>query len=196
MTDLWQLPRQITVGGRDYPIHADYRDILQIIGYLDEPALPEFIRWQVALALFYEDRIPPEHRQQAMEQLAEFIRCGAPDTPGPRLLDWQQDAPAIISDINKAAGQELRSLPYLHWWTFLGWFHAIGQGQLSTLVSIRDKLRRGQKLDAWEKDFYRQNKDRVELQKRRSPEEEDERARLLQLLDGPLRSRSVCGAVG
>lgn len=184
MTDLWQLPRAVTLGEESVPIHADYRDILEIMGYLDDPALPEFLRWDIALALFYEGDVPPAHRQQAMEALSDFIRCGAPDTPGPRLLDWQQDAAMIISDVNKTAGQELRSLPFLHWWTFLGWFHAIGQGQLSTVVGIRDKLRRGQKLEGWERDFYRQNKALVELKKQLTDAEQAEKDRLNRLLDG------------
>ena len=49
----------------------------------------------------------------------------------------------IIADINKVAGTEVRSLSFLHWWTFLSFFHAIGEGQLSTLISIREKLRTG-----------------------------------------------------
>ena len=40
----------------------------------------------------------------------------------------------------------------------------IGQGQLSLLVSIRDKRRRGEKLEPWEESYYRQNKAAVELQ--------------------------------
>lgn len=184
MTDLWHLPRVAVIGGESYPIHADFRDVLEIFSYLDDPALPEYFRWEIALGLFYEGEIPSEHHQQAIEWLSDFIRCSQPDTPGPRLLDWQQDAPVILSEVNKAAGCEIRSLPFLHWWTFLGWFHGIGQGQLSTLVSIRDKLRRGKALEGWEKEFYRQNKHRVELKKRCTPAEEAEKQRLERLLSG------------
>lgn len=183
MTDLYQLPRSVEIGGTQYSFHPDFRDILEILGYLDDPALPEFIRWQVALALFYEEPVAEEHWQQAVAYLSEFLRCGAPDLPGPRLLDWQQDAMVIISDVNKAAGQELRSLPFVHWWTFLGWFHAIGQGQLAALVTVRDKLSRGKQLEGWEKDFYRQNKAAVELKKRLSPQELAEQQRLNRLLN-------------
>lgn len=119
-----------------------------------------------------------------MQWLADFICCGAreQEQPGRKLLDWEQDAPMIVAEVNKAAGQEVRVLPFVHWWTFLGWFHAIGEGQLSTVVAIRDKLRRGKKLEQWEKDFYRENKHRVELRKRYTPEELAEQARLQKLL--------------
>lgn len=183
MTGLWSLPVTAELGGKTYPIHADYRDILEIFSYLEDPDLPEYLRWQIALALFYEGEIPQEDQQEAMEQLASFIACGRPEgKPGPKLLDWQQDAPAIIADVNKTAGQEIRALPFVHWWTFMAWFNAIGEGQLSTLVSIRDKLRRGKKLETWEKEFYRENKDRVDMKKRYSQEELAEQARLKELL--------------
>lgn len=184
--DPWSLPERVTVAGREYAIHADFRDILNIIRRLEDPDEPEFVRWTVALALFYEDwqSIPPAHRGEAMEQLARFIACGREETarPGPKLLDWEQDAGVIVADVNRVAGCEVRALPFLHWWSFAAWFHAIGEGQLSTLVSIRDKLRRGKPLEKWERDFYRENKSRVDLKQRYSAEERAEQERLKRML--------------
>jgi len=181
--DIWHLPMQATIGGRTYPLHAAYRDILEIFSYLNDPEKPDCIKWEVALALFYAGEIPEQHRMEAVEYFKNFICCGQPeDKPGPRLLDWQHDAGAIISDINRTAGQEVRALPFVHWWTFLSWFHGIGEGQLSTLVSIRDKLARGKKLEKWEKDFYRENKARVDLPKRYTAEERAQQQRLKALL--------------
>ena len=183
MTDLYSLPITVTLGGREYPVNADFRQVLKIIYALENPDWPEFLRWQVALELFCPG-VPDEHRAAAMEFLASFISCGGPDTPGPRLLDWQKDAAVIISDVNRAAGKELRQEKFVHWWTFLGWFHAIGQGQLATLVSIRDKRRRGQKLEAWEQEYYRQNKALVDLPPRLTSAEQAERERLNALVNG------------
>lgn len=179
----WRLPETAEIGGTAYKLNTDFRDILEIMGYLDNQEMPEYLRWRIALALFYEGEIPAQDQQEAMGYLAAFISCGETDgKPGPKLLDWEQDARAIIADVNKVAGTEIRSMPYLHWWTFLSYFNAIGDGQLSTLVSIRDKLRRGKKLEQWEKDFYRENKSRVDLKKKYSAEELAEQERLKKLL--------------
>lgn len=86
------------------------------------------------------------------------LRQTLPRSPAPPLLDWEQDAPLIAADINKAAGCEVRALPYLHWWTFMAWFNSIGDGQLATLLRVRSKLRHGQKLQPWEQDYYRKTK--------------------------------------
>ncbi len=184
MIPAWGLPTDTLLGGRRYRIHADYRDILEIFSYLEDPDLPEYLRWQIALALFYEEEIPQVHQQEALDYLVRFINCGSmqTDKPGPKLLDWEQDATMIVADVNKVAGQEIRALPFLHWWTFMAYFHAVGEGQLSTVVSIRDKLRRGKKLEDWEKTFYRENKRRIDLPVRYTREEREEQARLKRLL--------------
>ena len=181
----WELPATARIGGVIYPIYADYRDILEIFRYLEDPNEPEYVRWQIALALFYEGEIPAEHMGEAIEYLVKFLSCGdTKPTPGPKLLDWEQDAQIIISDVNKVAQQEIRAMPYLHWWTFLSWFHAIGEGQLSSLVAIRQKLQKGQKLEPWEQEYYRKNKAQVDLRRRYSAEELAEQERLQKLLGG------------
>lgn len=180
---LWALPTALEVAGVSYPIHADFRDILEIFGVLQDDSLPEFIRWHVALALFYEGEIPEKNLSEAVAVMADFFRAGRQESgDGPALVDWVQDAPLIAADINKAAGQELREKPFVHWWTFLGWFHCIGEGQLSMVVSLRDKLRRGKKLDDQEREYYRANRSLVERKRSLSPEEQAEKERLEKLL--------------
>lgn len=169
----WSLPTCAEFGGIQYPIHGDYRDILDIFSYFSDPELPDFMRWRIALALFYDRPVPPAYEQEAIDFLVDFINGGQPEHSGggKALLDWEQDAELIVADINKTAGQEIRALPFLHWWTFLSWFHAIGEGQLSSVITIRDKLNRGKKLEGWEKKFYREHKKRVDMKKRYTRQE-------------------------
>lgn len=179
----WELPDSAEIGGTTYELNTDYRDVLEIIKYLENPELSDLLRWRIAVGLFYEGEIPDAHLQEAMEYLASFISCGeTDDKPAPKLLDWDQDAKTIVSDINRVAGTEVRALPYLHWWTFISYFKAIGDGQLSMLVSIRDKLRRGKKLEKWEQEYYRENKSHVDLKKKYTAEELAEQERLKKLL--------------
>lgn len=181
LLDLWVLPQKTVIQGVAYALHTDYRDILEIIACLNNPDLPVLFRWQIALALFYEPIPPAAHRKAAMEYLAEFIGCGSASDNAPPLISWQQDAGAIIADINQVSGKEIRREPYIHWWTFLAWFHSIGQGQLSGLVAIRSKLRRGEKLDEAEQAFFRSHRKQVLLQSE-SLQQQEEKRRLEQRL--------------
>nr|DAO12765.1 MAG TPA: hypothetical protein [Caudoviricetes sp.] len=110
-----------------------------------------------------------------------FINGGrdeAPARPQPKVIDWEQDGSLIVADVNRVAGCEVRSLQFCHWWTFLAWFQGIGEGQLSTVVSIREKRRRGKKLEAWEREFYQEHREMVDFKKRYTDEEREEQERL------------------
>ncbi len=166
MMNGWDLPVSLDVGGAMYKINADFRDIFEVIQYLSSDSAEALY---VALALFYDDfdSIPEGSYQEATERMLAFISCGEDEdrNPKPKLIDWEQDRGMIIADINKVAGCEVRSLPYCHWWTFIAWFNGIGEGQLATVVSIREKLRKGKKLETWERDFYHNNRSKVDFKR-------------------------------
>ena len=175
--NLWALPTTHTIHGTTYVLNTDFRDILEIIEQLNDENTPEYLRWGIAVALFYEQDVPDSDMQEAMEYLAEFISAGSTDDkPGPKLLDWNQDAQMIVSGVNKVAGKEIRSVQYMHWWTFIGLFHEIGEGQLSTIISIRHKRATGKKLEKWEQEFYREHRDKVDFRKPKDPEDEEIKA--------------------
>lgn len=184
----WELPDAVSFGGKTYAVNTDYRDVLDIIKYLNDKSEPEQVRLYIALKLFYEDfdSIPIARRTEAVNALMKFINCGEDaeenSRPSPKRIDWEQDKLAIVSDVNRTAGCEVRALPYLHWWTFVGYFNAIGEGQLSTLVGIRDKLRKGQKLDDWEQEYYSENKSRIDFKQQLTPEEQRVKNELLERL--------------
>ena len=182
----WDLPQSVELGGKQYHINADFREVLEVIDYLTDPERPEYIRWRIALSLFYDEKIPPEIAQEAMEAMVGFIgENEEPDKkPMPKLIDWGQDSKAIIADVNKVAGCEIRSLQFLHWWTFLAYFRGVGEGQLSTIVSIRSKLANHKKLEKWEQEYYQENKKTIDFKKRYTAEELEEQARLNEILNG------------
>ncbi len=187
--DLWTLPTAGEWEGRRYAIHSDYRDVLTVIAWLTGAQGGELLpeeRWYTAMYLFYRDfaAMPRRDWQAASDFLAMFLAGGRPqpEQPGPKLLDWQQDAALIAAGVNRVAGRDVRTLPYLHWWSFLACFDAIGEGTLATVVSIRDKLRRGRRLEGWELEFYRAHRAEVDLRPALTGEEAAARAELQALL--------------
>lgn len=183
----WGLPQTVSIGGLDYAVHADYRDVLDIIAHLGDQTLDEQTRMYVALALFYEDFASMDDCDyaEAAEQMFLFVNCGEKETDcrqSPKTIDWEQDKNLIVADVNRVAGCEIRSLPFCHWWTFIAWFNGVGEGQLSAVVSIRNKVRQNKKLDDWEQAFYREHRERVDFKQFYSEEELAEQERLKKLL--------------
>lgn len=173
----WGLPTCAEIGKVEYQINTDYRDVLEIIGVLQDFEKHESIRALLALSLFYEgfEQMPAVYHQDAFNYLCEFINCGEPEdgTPQPKTIDWEQDRMIIAAEINKVAGTEVRAIPYLHWWTFMSYFNGIGDGQLSFIVSIREKLRKGKKLEKHEREFYQANRGKVDFKKKITQKEKD-----------------------
>lgn len=188
----WHLPTSLTIGEVGCAIRTDYRVILGIYHYLNDPDYTDEERWAIALKTFYVDidKIPPELYVEAALQMLNFFRCGADenedDRRKPPTMDWDQDADIIIPAVNKVAGYDVRGVKYLHWWTFFALYMEIGEGTFSTVVSIRSKQARGKKLEDYEKDFIRENPSIVRLRKRKTAEElrqeAEDRAALAALL--------------
>lgn len=189
------LPWALPVGGVEYPIRTDYRNVLQVFEAFQDPELEQTEKWIVAIYLMFEDLSCDDDVMQAaqdgfdledaIKQISWFISAGQPEKQvlEKPTYNWRQDEQMIFSAVNKVAGKETRELGYLHWWTFLGYFNEVGEGTFSFIVSIRHKKNKHKKLEKNEEEFYRNNKELVELKKIESKEEIDEKERCNALLD-------------
>lgn len=171
----YDLPTSLTIGGVGFPIRFGWRAIVDILMACSDPELDDETKAVVMLQIFYPDwkNIPGSHLQDAIEQACSFIDCGQKDDgkPKPKMIDWAQDAPIIIPEVNKVASREVRIDPNIHWWTFFGWFMGIGDGILANVLNIRQKLRKGDKLDKWEREYYEENRAMCDLEQPNTAEE-------------------------
>ena len=180
MINAWTLPTSLTVGGEEWTIRSDFRAILDILKYFSDPEYDLDEKWEICLDIMYEDfeRMPQALKSEAAKVAVEFIDMGIKDDGRrkPHTMDWEHDAPVIIPSVNKVLGKEIRALEYLHWWTFLGAYMEIGESLFSQILNIRQKKAKGKKLEKWEQEFYRENKDLIDLKVKveRSEEEKDE----------------------
>ena len=88
-------------------------------------------------------------------------------------MDWEQDFPLIIGPVNRVLGKEIRSVEYLHWWTFLSAYMEVGDCTFAQVVAIRDKKARGKKLDKAENEWLKRNRELVDF-KRKYTSSDDE----------------------
>lgn len=184
-----QLPTQLEIGGEHYAIRSDFRVALTIFSAFNDERLNERQKAYVCLKCLFEnpEKIPKEHLSEAVEKAYLFLdgggRQGLKSAPNKaKTFDWEQDEPILFPAINKVAGCEVRNCEYMHWWTFLGYFGEIGDGLFSTVMHIRHKRASGKKLDKWEQEIYKQNKDIINISSQKDREAVNETEEFLKTL--------------
>ena len=175
----YELPTALEVGGVEYAIRTDWRDVLYLLGLLSGGGYEPDEQAAVCLGVLYEqwESIPGPLWQEALDRAVEFIDGGLlpEERRAPvRLMDWEQDAGLIVPAVNRVLGTEIRAGAYMHWWTFLGAYVEIGESLFASVLAIRRKKARGKKLEKYEQELYRENRALVDLRRR---EREDDRAR-------------------
>ena len=166
---MYEIPVTIEIDGRIFPIRCkgDYRMVLDCFSCLNDFDLTQDERIYGALIIFYEDfndlsdfiGLDSELIVSLVKSMYDFMECNEnPMHSMPfKAIDWDKDSQMICSAVNKVAHTEVRSIEYLHWWTFMGYFSEVGDSVLSTVVGIRNKIKRGKKLEKYEKDFKAHN---------------------------------------
>ena len=172
---LGMLPQTLKINGSEYKIRSDYRDILQIIAAFGDKELTDEEKAYVCMRRLFVamNTIPKADYVDAYKAAIDFIECHISDKkPSPKVVNWEKDEQLIFPAINKVAGMEVRAVPYMHWWTFLAYFDEIGEGIFSFVVGIRKKQRSSKKLEKHEQQFYRENKELVDIHRKLSKEEQ------------------------
>ncbi len=184
------LPSSIKVGDKEYEIlNTDFRTALVILTAFNDSNISNqeklavmiegLIGWQNISLDMSESEI-----QELVSECVKYLDGGkeySTKPTQPKLMDWEQDEQLIFSAVNNVAGKELRETPYCHWWTFLGFFNEIHEGLFSNVIGIRQKKAGHKKLDDVDKEFYRNNKDLIDLRENLTEEEKEYKEKLNEL---------------
>lgn len=169
---MYSLPTTIKIRDNEFKIreNGDFRMVLDCFSALQDTELTKEERVISSLIIFYDDvhsvfdiyELFPDDESMtlAIQEMFNFFQCGQSGVGAKqnhKLIDWELDSQLICSAVNNVAKIEIRSVPYCHWWTFMGYYISIGESVLSTVVSIRHKTAEGKKLEKYEKDFKRDN---------------------------------------
>ena len=185
-----ELPNSLVINGEEWDIRTHFLDILKIIVAFNDPNIENAEKIFICLQILYEsfDEMPESDYEAAFKEALKFIDCGMPEskkrTSSARTIDWEHDESILFPAINKIAGCEVRSLPYLHWWTFMGYFMEIStDGVFGSVLRLRQKKRnRKTPLDKAEKDFWSANRELCEIKPKLSDDEKAAKERLKRML--------------
>lgn len=177
---MWSLPIAVEIDGTEYAIRnkCDYRVVLDVISALNDEELELENRIECALFIFYENSSELKNVQRAIIEMMKIINLGEEvkeeQQHKPQLMDWEHDFSQLAPPISRVLGYSVRdSKHYTHWYDFIGAYMEIGECTFSSIVSIREKRLKGKKLETWEQEFYRENKNIIDLPRKLTAEEEE-----------------------
>lgn len=173
----YTLPTEIIINDISYSINrnGDYRMVLDVISAMNDEKMDNQEKAYCALCIFYDFNIP-QNAQKAIDEMMLFINCGEAESntkDKPPVMSWEKDFSVLAAPINRVLGTEIRSVPYLHWWTFIGGYMEIGECRFANIVNIRTKIQKGQKLEKWEREFYNENRSVIDLKPNLKKEEQE-----------------------
>lgn len=184
---MYEVPTTVTVGEQSFTIRnrCDYRVVLDCFSCLSDYELTSQERLLSCLIIFYEDfndiediiQLDSEVFQQLIKEMYRIFNCneqGGGVNTGFKAVDWEKDQHLICSAINKVANVEIRSIEYMHWWTFVGYYMEVGESVFATVVSIRSKIMKGKKLEKYEREFKAHNPQYFTWDSRTAEQREDE----------------------
>lgn len=166
---MFELPTSVTIDDTTIEIrdNGNFRMVFDCFTALQDEELTEQERLLSALLIFYQVDSYEDFLElnlditKMVKEMYNFFNCGLPEAPGNHsnyaLVDWEQDSALIASAVNAVSHTEVRDAKYIHWWTFMGYYTAIGECTFSTVVSIRSKISNGKKLESYENEFKRNN---------------------------------------
>lgn len=173
----YELPTSVTLGGVAYEIRSDYRAALDICLALSDVSLSDQDKAEAVLDIFYPAfaDMPTSVYEEAVQKCFWFINCGGEgeNRKAPKLMDWEQDFQYIVAPVNRVIGKEIRSVEYLHWWTFISAYYEIGDCLFAQIVRIRESLAKGKKLDKSDREWYRNNRQLVDFKTQYTEAEEE-----------------------
>ena len=87
MSSMWEMPVSLEVGGTGYSIRTDYRAILDILSYFNDPDYEDDEKILICLDILYEDfdSIPPELWDEAYEKAKSFIDMDSRRLPSEKM---------------------------------------------------------------------------------------------------------------
>lgn len=168
------LPKSVCIGGKEFEIRYDYRVILDIFEVLNDADLNDNARAYTVLNMFYMDFDSLTDYEAAVKECFRFINGGNIEENQKRrvqLMSWAQDFQYIVAPVNRVLGYEMRAIDYdfaentggIHWWTFLSAYLEIGDCLFAQIVRIRELKSKGKPLDKQDREFYRNNRDIIDL---------------------------------
>lgn len=139
-----RLPQELEVGGKIYPINADFRNCLLILEAFEDETLTIIDSQEIMIELLFCDEIPLDFLK-AQSVAVEFMNLGEKlETRSKKpIYSFTQDAKYIRSAMQSKYRVRLDELEFWHWWDFCYAFFDLEGTFLNELMGVRNRIQNG-----------------------------------------------------
>lgn len=177
-------PTKLYFDNTEHKIRYDMWSILNIIKCFNDYELTDEERIIISLEIFYLDTNKINNYEEAINKMNWFIDCGndysKQNKNNYKIMDFEQDFNLIKSPVNRILGYDIGD-KNIHWWTFMSAYmeiFSIDNNLYYNVINIRQKIKKGEKLEKYERKFYNENIDIIELKNKLTPQQQQEAKKL------------------
>ena len=121
-------PDYVTVKGKKVRIVTDFREYIKLIDRLKDDEVDETEKKELIACWFLDD--PGSDFEECLQALTDFVvnyretkasegeEGNEDNTKHDPVIEYNQDAPYIISGFLECYGIDLTEIQYMHWWKF------------------------------------------------------------------------------
>lgn len=171
MASKWKLPEALRVGQKNWPIRSAFEHGLNCMRVLESEELDSAEKADCVVRILFpdwQDIYADGLAEESIKEAFEFLNAGLePKQNGTRddtseenkpIIFWEKDWSLMVAAINEHRDRDIRTEENLHWWTFYGYILGIDKESLyAQILSLRDKMRRGEKLNKMEVKYIEEN---------------------------------------
>lgn len=129
-------PSIAIIGNKEYQINTDYKVALNCCDVIEDD-ISDIERAYAIIGLLFDDEIPQEYLNEALEKAKKFLECGKENTTSSiKDMDFKQDEGYIMSSFIADYKIDLSEINNMHWWKYCDLISGLSEN--SILNRIRD----------------------------------------------------------
>lgn len=166
------LPTTIEIDNNKYEINSDFRTSILFELLMQDNSIINEDKIDLALNLYYNEVPPREYRQEAVEKILWFYRCGKDikkskgNSKGKsvtQIYSFEHDDDYIYAAFMDQYNIDLQDIEYLHWWKFKAMFNSLKEDIKMVKIMEYRSIDLSKIKDKEQKAYYKRMKDLYEI---------------------------------
>ena len=176
------VPNTVEIDNEEYEINSDFRTSILFELLMQDSSVEDEDKYNMALNLYYPKIPPKDKRNEAVEQMLWFYRCGKDVIKSKgngkgksvtQIYSFEHDDDYIYAAFMDQYNIDLQDIGYLHWWKFKAMFKALkGDNEIVKIMGYRS-MDLSKIKDREQKSYYKKMQELYQI-----PISKDEREKL------------------